>query len=86
MKELKEGDVITYARQDAGVGIGPPENRLRLVRGNPYTVGTDISLEFATRLVRSGVCRIEEQPKPEKAAKSALTDSNAKNTPNEVSN
>ena len=53
---LKDGSVIVYAVQDAGMSIGIGN---ALVPYAPYVVGDDLPLELAQRLVANRICAVQ---------------------------
>lgn len=69
--EIKDGDILEYAREDSGMSIDSED--LFLVPGEPIVVGEDVDAEFGQRLVDLKVCRLQAaSPAPaDKAEKTA---------------
>ena len=57
--EIEEGTVIVYARTDNGMNTA---EGFPLRRNVAIVVGTDVTIEFAKRLVKSRICKIDVQP------------------------
>jgi hypothetical protein len=51
---LADGGQIIYAREDSGLDF--PALGLLISPGEPLTIGQDLDIEFAQRLVDEGIC------------------------------
>lgn len=68
-KPIQDGDIIEYAREDAGISIDSED--LYLTPGEVLMVGDDVDAEMGQLLVDRGFCRLQvlEEAKQEEAPK-----------------